>query len=71
MLFFKTPFTTNEALYELRDAVDKGIIGEYSVKTLRIVQDKDPTTSPKSTSTAVVSSWEKTTLFTPGGICVV
>lgn len=37
-LFFKTPLATDDGIFELRTAVDKGIIGPYTVRDLKIVE---------------------------------
>ena len=64
-LFFTTPVTTNEGLAELIAAVDSETIGPFTVRTLKIVQQVDATTpppaSPTVTSTAPVTTGEKST----------
>lgn len=37
-LFFKMPLATDDGLFELRTAMDKGIIGPYTVRDLKIVE---------------------------------
>ena len=38
LFFFKTPLATDDGLFELRTAMDKGIIGPYTVRDLKIVE---------------------------------
>ena len=66
ILFFTTPVTTNEGIFELKDAVDKGTIGPYTVGVLKIVQHRDPTTVATITSTAPLPRGENTTKASPG-----
>ena len=56
-LIFTTPVTTDEGLVELRDAVDKGTIGPYTVRTLKIVQKADSTiaSTPEEKTTQGIS----------------
>ena len=60
-LLFTTPVTTDEGIFELKDAVDKGTIGPYTVRVLKIIQHRDPTTVATITSTAPVPRGENTT----------
>ena len=60
-LFFTTPVTTSEGIAELRAAVNNGRIGPYTVTSLKIIQQAEPTTTPAASITGTATTEKKTT----------
>ena len=65
MLHFKLPVSTNEGTLQIKNAVERGTIGSYRVKTFKTIEEfeVDPTTSPSVGSIATHSS---TSSISPG-----
>ena len=65
VLHFKLPVSTNEGTLQIKNAVERGTIGSYRVKTFKIIEEfeVDPTTSPSVGSIATHSS---TSSISPG-----
>ena len=65
MLHFKLPVSTNEGTLQIKNAVKRGAIGSYRVKTFKTIEEfeVDPTTSPSVGSIATHSS---TSSISPG-----
>ena len=53
MLYYATAVSLDEGLAKLRFAVEKGIIGSYTVGCLKIIQDVNPTSTPTGQTTAI------------------
>ena len=68
MLLFATPVTTNEGLAELKVAVSQGTIGPYTVSTLKIIQQVNPTFKPCVSPTMAASPPTKCTTKGPSGM---
>ena len=58
VLHFKLPVSTNEGTLQIKNAVERGTIGSYRVKTFKTIEEfeVDPTTSPSVGSIATHSS---------------
>ena len=65
MLHFKLPVSTNEGTLQIKNAVERGTIGSYRVKTFKTIEEfeVDPTTSPSVGNIATHSS---TSSISPG-----
>ena len=65
VLHFKLPVSTNEGTLQIKNAVERGTIGSYRVKTFKTIEEfeVDPTTSPSVGSIATHSS---TSSISPG-----
>ena len=76
VLHFKLPVSTNEGTLQIKNAVKRGTIGSYRVKTFKTIEEfeVDPTTSPSvgsiatHSSTSSISPWKKVNKDTSGKI---
>lgn len=66
MLHFNLPVTTNDGTIQIKNAVERGVIGRYQVKNFKAIEEfeVDPTTSPSVGSIATYSS--TTSINSPG-----
>ena len=65
VLHFKLPVSTNEGTLQIKNAVERGTIGSYRVKTFKTIEEfeVDPTTSP---SVANIATHSSTSSISPG-----
>ena len=76
VLHFKLPVSTNEGTLQIKNAVERGTIGSYRVKTFKTIEEfeVDPTTSPSvgsiatHSSTSSISSGKKVNKDTSGKV---
>ena len=65
VLHFKLPVSTNEGTLQIKNAVERGTIGSYRVKTFKTIEEfeVDPTTSP---SVGSIATHPSTASISPG-----
>ena len=65
VLYFNVPVSTNEGTLQIKNAVERGSIGSYQVKTFKTIEEfeADPTTSP---SVGSIATYPSTASISPG-----